>query len=247
MIWVKNVNAFYGALHILKNISLHVGKGEIVVVLGANGSGKSTLLKTIAGIVPAREGEIILNGTTLTGKGTKQAIANGVSLVPEDRALFRSLTVRENIAMGLAYRGLCLGREEKARVEESISLFPQLVERAGQLAGTLSGGEQQMLAIARSWATRPRVLLLDELSSGLAPAVIKMLLERMRSLSSEQGTGILLVEQNGRLALEIADRGYVMETGKVVFSGSSRDLKDNPEIMRAYLGGSGGRDVFRNN
>jgi len=247
MIRVKNVNAFYGALHILKNISLHVGRGEIVVVLGANGSGKSTLLKTIAGIVPVREGEVILDGMPLTGGGTRQAIEGGVSLVPEDRGLFRSLTVQENIAVGLAHRGLRLGREEKVRMEESLALFPQLAERSGQPAGTLSGGEQQMLAIARSWATRPKVLLLDELSSGLAPAVIKMSLGRMRALSSEQGTGILMVEQNGRLALDIADRGYVMETGKVVFSGSSSDLRDNPEIMRAYLGGSGGRDDFRHN
>jgi branched-chain amino acid transport system ATP-binding protein len=247
VIWVKNINAFHGALHILKNVSLHAGKGEIVVVLGSNGAGKSTLLRAIAGIVPVKEGEIVMEGVPLTGKGPRNAITRGVSLVPEDRGLFGTLTVRENIAVGLAHRGLRLGARESELVEEGLALFPQLLPRVNQRAGTLSGGEQQMLAIARAWATGPRVLLLDELSTGLAPSIIKMLLERIREVSTTRGTGVLLVEQNGRLALEIADRGYVMETGKVVFSGSAHDLRDNPEIVRAYLGGSGGRDVQRNN
>ncbi len=245
MLRLTNVNTYYGALHILKNISLHVGASEIVVVFGANGSGKSTLLKSIAGIIPFRGGEIVLDQKPLAAQGPAEAIRQGVALVPEDRGLFRTLTVRENIAMALAHRGLCLGPRGKALIEESLAVFPALAERASQLAGTLSGGEQQMLAIARALATRPRLLLLDELSSGLAPAIITMILERLRSLRAEQGTAILLVEQNGRLALDIAERGYVMETGKVVFSGSAADLKDNPEIVRAYLGQAGGRDVFR--
>ncbi|HQP31082.1 MAG TPA: ATP-binding cassette domain-containing protein, partial [Deltaproteobacteria bacterium] len=189
--------------------------------------------------------EIVLDQKPLAAQGPAEAIRQGVALVPEDRGLFRTLTVRENIAMALAHRGLCLGPRGKALIEESLAVFPALAERASQLAGTLSGGEQQMLAIARALATRPRLLLLDELSSGLAPAIITMILERLRSLRAEQGTAILLVEQNGRLALDIAERGYVMETGKVVFSGSAADLKDNPEIVRAYLGQAGGRDVFR--
>ncbi|MEN6472895.1 MAG: ABC transporter ATP-binding protein [Syntrophaceae bacterium] len=245
MLRLTNVNAYYGALHILKNVSLHVGPSEIVVVFGANGSGKSTLLKTIAGILPIRGGEIILDQKALAAHDPRDAIRQGVALVPEDRGLFRSLTVRENITLALAHRKFRLGPREKALVQESLSIFPALAERQHQLAGTLSGGEQQMLAIARALTTRPRLLLLDELSSGLAPAIIKMLLERLRSLRAQQGTAILLVEQNGRLALEIAERGYVMETGKVVFSGSATDLKDNPEIVRAYLGQAGGRDVFR--
>lgn len=245
MLRLTNVNAYYGALHILKNISLHVGPSEIVVVFGANGSGKSTLLKSIGGLIPFRGGEILLDKRPLAAQGPREAIRQGVSLVPEDRGLFRTLSVRENIAMALAHRGIRLGRKGKALIEESLSIFPALAERTDQLAGTLSGGEQQMLAIARALATRPRLLLLDELSSGLAPAIITMLLERLRSLRAQQGTAILLVEQNGRLALDIADRGYVMETGKVVFSGSAADLKDNPEIVRAYLGQAGGRDVLR--
>jgi len=242
---LTNVNTYYGALHILKNVSLHVGPAEIVVVFGANGAGKSTLLKSIGGIIPIKGGEIILDKQALAARGPRGAIRQGVALVPEDRGLFRTLTVRENIAMALSHRGFRLGRWGKALIEESLAVFPALAGRTNQLAGTLSGGEQQMLAIARALVTRPRLLLLDELSSGLAPAVITMLLHRLRSLRAEQGTAILLVEQNGRLALDIADRGYVMETGKVVFSGSAADLKDNPEIVRAYLGQAGGRDVFR--
>jgi len=242
---LTNVNTYYGALHILKNVSLHVGPAEIVVVFGANGAGKSTLLKSIGGIIPIKGGEIILDKQALAARGPRGAIRQGVALVPEDRGLFRTLTVRENIAMALSHRGFRLGRWGKALIEESLAVFPALAGRTNQLAGTLSGGEQQMLAIARALVTRPRLLLLDELSSGLAPAVITMLLDRLRSLRAEQGTAILLVEQNGRLALDIADRGYVMETGKVVFSGSAADLKDNPEIVRAYLGQAGGRDVFR--
>ncbi|MGC9323955.1 MAG: ABC transporter ATP-binding protein [Desulfomonilia bacterium] len=245
MMYVRNINTYYGALHIIKNLSLHVGPGEIVVVLGANGSGKSTLLSALAGITPARDGEVIMNGVSILGKGPKFAITNGISLVSEDRGLFNTLTVWENVALGLAHRGLMVNRKTRSVIEEGLKIFPQLASRRTQVAGTLSGGEQQMLAIARSLVAKPRLLLLDELSSGLAPNIVKHVLERIRHLSSDQGTSILLVEQNGRLALDIAERGYVMETGKLVFSGYSKDLRDNPEIVRAYLGGSGGRNVFR--
>jgi branched-chain amino acid transport system ATP-binding protein len=244
MVYVKNINTFYGALHILKNLSVHVGRGEIVVVLGANGAGKSTLLNTIAGIIEPSQGDVIIDGKPIVRKGPREAILNGVSLVPEDRGLFNTLTVSENIAMGLAHRGLRINRQTRSLIEDGLAIFNQLESKKNQIAGTLSGGEQQMLAIARAFVTKPKILLLDELSTGLAPNIIKMVLERIRLLSRDTGTSILLVEQNGKLALDIADRGYVMETGKVVFSGSSHDLRDNPEIIRAYLGGSGGRDAF---
>ena len=230
---VRDINTYYGSIHALRGISLDVGQGEIVALIGGNGAGKSTTLNTISGIVRQRSGQIALNGEDLGKFRPHEITAKGVVQVPEGRRIFARLTVFENLKMG-AYVV-----SDKALVEERINLafemFPRLKERQGQVAGTLSGGEQQMLAMSRALMSDPKVLLLDEPSMGLAPLLVDLIFDKIRELHA-RGTTILLVEQNARKALQIADRGYVIETGRIVLSARAEDLRENESVKKAYLG-----------
>jgi branched-chain amino acid transport system ATP-binding protein len=221
---------------VLKGVSLHVNPGEIVTIIGGNGSGKSTLLSTVAGIVPALEGEIIFNSENISAASPEKIVAAGCSLVPEGRLVFNTMTVRENLVLG-AYTRIRGNRRIDINTELSVifKMFPRLQERENQLGGTLSGGEQQMLAIGRALMARPRVIMLDEPSMGLAPIIVKNIFEEIRKLR-DAGNTRLLVEQNARAALRIADRGYVIETGQMVLEGTSEDLLNNNDVQRAYLG-----------
>ena len=236
MLVIRNLHSGYGNLRVLKGVSLHVNPGEIVTIIGGNGSGKSTLLSTIAGIVPVLEGEIIFNSGNIAGATTEKIVAAGCSLVPEGRLVFTTMTVRENLVLG-AYTRLRGNRRIEIRGELDVifKMFPRLLEREYQLGGTLSGGEQQMLAIGRALMARPRLIMLDEPSMGLAPIIVKNIFEEIRRLR-DAGNTILLVEQNARAALRIADRGYVIETGQMVLEGTSEDLLNNNDVQRAYLG-----------
>jgi branched-chain amino acid transport system ATP-binding protein len=234
MLRALNLQAGYGALRVLKGISLHVSPGEVVTIIGANGAGKTTLLKTIAGVLRPRAGKVFFDKREIGGVAAEKIVARGCCLVPEGRHVFPTLTVRENLLLG-AYcrRG---GRAELAGLlEEACALFPILKERHRQLAGTLSGGQQQMLAIGRALMSRPRLLMLDEPSLGVAPLVVRDIYATLSALR-RGGMTVLLVEQNARAALAVADRGYVLETGQIVLEGSSAELSANPEVQRAYLG-----------
>jgi branched-chain amino acid transport system ATP-binding protein len=236
---VRNLDAGYGRRDVLRRVSLHVAPGEIVALVGANGAGKSTLLRTITGLVRVRAGEIALRGEDLTRLRTEETVARGCSLVPEGRQVFAPLSVRENLLLGghVQYqRGK--GREVAEDLEKVYRLFPVLARRERQLAGTLSGGEQQMLAMGRALMARPSLLMLDEPSMGLAPLVVREIFEIIARLSAD-GSTVLLVEQNARGALQIAHRGYVLETGRIVLQGTSEELLANRDVQRAYLG----RDV----
>lgn len=241
MLEVKNVSTYYGHIKALENVSLHVNEGEIISLVGANGAGKTTLLNTISGIVPPRQGQVILNGRDLTRLSAEKIVGEGVSQVPERRQVFSELSVRDNLILGAYLR---LRRGEKTAVaydaERIFDLFPILKERQTQLAGTLSGGEQQMLAIGRGLMAQPKVLLLDEPSLGLAPLLVREILDVLCNLR-DMGVTILLVEQNARAALKISDRGYVLETGSIVLSGDAQDLIANEEVQKAYLGQSHGK------
>ena len=234
MLQLRNLHTYYGHIHAVKGVSLHVMQGEIVALIGGNGAGKSTILRAISGIVKADSGDIELEGEQITSLSPERIVKNGIGHVPEGRRLFRGLSVRDNMILG-AYT-----RRDKAKVKSDIEdmerLFPILGKRRGQLAGTLSGGEQQMLAIARALMARPKVLLLDEPSMGLAPIVTSQIYEQIRHLNTKEGISILLVEQNARLALNLAHRGYVIETGRIVMEGQSVELSQSNEIQRAYLG-----------
>ncbi len=236
MLSVKNLVTHYGKIKVLKNVSLHVAAGEIVCLIGANGAGKSTLLLTIMGAVKPSSGEIIFNGTSIVGKDTSEIVAQGISLVPEGRQIFYPLTVEENLELGAYHRR---NKDSKEAIlmdlEYVYELFPRLKERRKQLAGTLSGGEQQMLAIGRSFMAKPKLLMLDEPSLGLAPRIVDSIIETILELNKE-GLTILLVEQNARRALEIAHRGYVMETGHIILQGKTEDLMADEDVRRAYLG-----------
>jgi len=236
MLRVTNLEAGYGKLRVLKSVSLHVSAGEIVILLGANGAGKSTLLKSVCGILRPQGGRILFNGRELGGAGMERIVEWGCVLVPEGRQLFSPMTVKENLLLG-AYRRLRRGEGAKVRqsLEEVFDLFPRLAERQAQLAGTLSGGEQQMLAIGRALMCAPRLVLMDEPSMGLAPLAVDKIFQTVAELPS-RGITVLLVEQNARGSLAIADRGYVMETGQIVLEGSSQELADNHDVRRAYLG-----------
>jgi branched-chain amino acid transport system ATP-binding protein len=236
MLRIRNLNAGYGSLRVLKGVSLHVSPGEIVTIIGGNGSGKSTLLTSVAGLVGAREGEIVFNGAGISAASPEAIVAAGCSLVPEGRLIFDTMTVRENLMLG-AYTQLRRGsrREVAEDLESVFVMFPRLRERAVQLGGTLSGGEQQMLAIGRALMARPRMIMLDEPSMGLAPIIVKGIFEEIRKLR-DAGNTILLVEQNARAALRIADRGYVIETGQIVLEGTAGELLNNNDVQRAYLG-----------
>jgi len=240
MLKARNLDAGYGALKVIKGLSLHVLPGEIVAIIGANGAGKSTLLGSLAGLVRPSAGSVTLRGEDVTGARPERILASGCSLVPEGRKLFAPLTVRENLELGgyairRRYGGHLGRRESEADMESVYELFPRLREREGQLAGTLSGGEQQMLAIGRSLMSRPELMMLDEPSMGLAPLVIKTIFSAIVSLSS-RGKTILVVEQNAKAILKIASRGYVMETGSLVLEGTGEELLSNRDVQRAYLG-----------
>jgi branched-chain amino acid transport system ATP-binding protein len=235
---VHDLVARYGAVEALRGVSLAVRRGELVALLGANGAGKSTLLKTIVGLLGAVRGRVIFEGLDITGRGPEEVLRAGIALVPERRRVFGSLPVRDNLLLG-AYarsRDRAFARQVEDGLDEVHQLFPVLRERGSQLAGTLSGGEQQMLAIGRALMSRPRLLLCDEPSLGLAPLVIHEIMRLLQALR-QRGTTVLLVEQNARVALRAADRGYVLETGRVTLQGPARALLENAELRAAYLGG----------
>jgi len=230
---VRDLNVYYGAIHALQGISFHVNEGEIVTLIGANGAGKSTTLRTISGLLRPRRGSVHFKEQEITTTPAEQIVRLGIGQVPEGRKIFAPLTVRENLEMG-AYT-----RTDPAEIERSMqrvfASFPRLKERTAQLGGTLSGGEQQMLATARGLMCRPSLLLLDEPSMGLSPILVEEIFRIIREINA-QGTSILLVEQNALMALNVAHRAYVLETGRIVLQGSSRDVRESPRVREAYLG-----------
>jgi branched-chain amino acid transport system ATP-binding protein len=229
---VEDLHVYYGEIHALKGVGLEVRRGEIVAVLGNNGAGKTTTLKTISGLLVPRAGRVTLDGHSLVGLPAHEIVRHGIAHVPEGRRIFNRLTVRENLLMG-AYRRHDGGIQTD--LERVFALFPRLQERLTQVAGTLSGGEQQMLAIGRALMASPRLLLLDEPSMGLAPVLVEQIFETITGIN-RQGTTILLVEQNAAMALGIAHRGYVLETGTIALSGTAGAMAENPDVRRAYLG-----------
>jgi len=238
MLKIKNLNSYYGKVHALKNVSLHLDRGEIVTLIGANGAGKTTLLNSLSAIIPVGTGEILLEGNNIAGMAADRIVSLGLSQVPEGRQVFNPLTVEENLELGAYLRYRAHGQRPAiaADLEHIYRTFPRLKERRKQAAGTLSGGEQQMLAIGRALMARPKLLLLDEPSMGLAPLVVQEIFRVVEKLRGEEGTTILLVEQNARAALKVADRGYVLETGKVILEGIASELLENKDVQRAYLG-----------
>ncbi len=234
MLKLENVHVYYGNIHALRGITLHVDDGELVTLLGSNGAGKSTCLHAISRLLNPRHGTISYGGEDITRLSPYEIVQRGISQAPEGRHIFSGLSVSENLLMGASQRKNRHAIAEDLRYVHS--LFPVLEERGRQMAGTLSGGEQQMLAIGRALMSRPRLLLLDEPSLGLAPIMVQTIFAVIQEVRQEGGT-VLLVEQNARQALEIADRGYVLETGSIILEGSARDLRTNAEVEKAYLGG----------
>lgn len=236
MLSIRNLEAGYGLLRVLKSVSLHVGAGEIVAIIGANGAGKTTLLSTIAGIIRPMSGEVTFDGYGTRGVTAEQLVHRGCSLVPEGRQVFAPMTVHENLLLGAH---TLFRRRNRSAIKDGMrdvfALFPRLEERRSQLAGTLSGGEQQMLAIGRALMAKPKLIMLDEPSMGLAPLMVKEIFNIIKRLRDE-GNTVLLVEQNARSALRIANRGYVLETGRIILEGDSADLLANRDVQRAYLG-----------
>lgn len=234
MLEVKDLEVYYGAIHAVKGISLRVEDGQIVTLIGSNGAGKSTTLHTISGLIKPRSGNILFDGTDITGTPAHKIVASGLVQVPEGRHVFANMSVMENLDMGAYLRKDKDGIEkDKKKVFE---LFPRLFERKNQLSGTLSGGEQQMLAMGRALMERPRVLLLDEPSMGLAPLLVKEIFSIIKTIN-EEGTTVLLVEQNANMALSIADYAYVLETGRITLSGPAADLSASEAVRKVYLGG----------
>ena len=231
---VKDLYVSYGAIRALHGVSFHVDEGEVVTLIGANGAGKSTTLQTISALLPVDRGEIIYDGEDITGVEASNIVRRRLIHVPEGRRIFAPLTVRENLEMG------AFTRTDKAEIEETMEsvfhLFPRLKERVAQTGGTLSGGEQQMLAVGRALMAKPRLLLMDEPSMGLAPILVEEIFDIIKEISQE-GVTILLVEQNAHMALSVADRGYVLETGAIQLEGSAQELAQNPQVRTAYLGG----------
>jgi branched-chain amino acid transport system ATP-binding protein len=240
MLRLKSVHTYYNNIHALKGVSLHVNRGEIVTLIGANGAGKTTVLKTISGLTPARRGSVAFEGQNITRMPAEEIVRSGISHVPEGRKVFATLSLRDNLEMGgFIRRDRDKIREDMARFREK---FPILSERWHQMAGTLSGGEQQVLAITRALMARPKLLILDEPSMGLSPLLVRETFKIIETLRDE-GTTILLIEQNARAALHIADRGYVLETGKIILQGKCQMLLEHEEVKRAYLG-KGYREVW---
>ncbi|OIK09867.1 ABC transporter ATP-binding protein [Peribacillus sp. B-H-3] len=234
MLKAENINVYYGNIQAIKGVSLEIHEGEIVTLIGANGAGKSTLLKTISGLLKPKQGKIVYEGNSIGGKAAQTIVKQGISHVPEGRRVFANMTVEENLQLGAYLRKDKSGiREDMDKIYE---LFPRLLERLKQQAGTLSGGEQQMLAMGRALMAKPKLLLLDEPSMGLAPLLVKTIFRIIEEINAA-GTTILLVEQNANLALSIADRAYVMETGRIVLSGNAEELTSSEQIKMAYLGG----------
>ncbi len=233
MLEVNDIHSYYGNIHALKGITLAVDKGEIVTLIGANGAGKTTTLKTISGVMHPREGTIVLEGEHIENTPSHEIVMKGIGQSPEGRKIFAGLTVRENLEMG-AY-----ARTDKAAIQRDLdfvfTLFPRLKERSSQRGGTLSGGEQQMLAMGRALMTHPRVLMLDEPSMGLAPVLVEAIFDVIRKMNQE-GTTILLVDQNAAKALQVAQRAYVIETGRIVIQGPAQEVRKNPMVRKAYLG-----------
>ncbi|HAZ18402.1 MAG TPA: ABC transporter ATP-binding protein [Acidimicrobiaceae bacterium] len=230
---LRQVNTHYGAVHILKDVDLAIYPGELVCLLGGNASGKSTTLKTLLGMVTPTSGEVVLDGEVVNDKPTRYRVINGVTMVPENRRLFKRLSVRENLELGAYLRNDKDGITED--LEKIYDLFPRVKERLTQKAGTLSGGEQQMVAIGRALMSRPRVLLMDEPSMGLAPALVQQNFELIRQIHAD-GMSVFMVEQNANMALSIADRGWVLQTGRVVLDDTAEALLANPELRASYLG-----------
>ncbi len=232
---LRKLEVAYGGIHAVKGIDLHVGEGELVCLIGANGAGKTTTLKGICGLQPVKSGTIRYAGESIAGRPAFELVRKGLAMVPEGRGVFGALTIEENLSMGAYVRTDAAGI--RADVERVFGLFPRLKERRRQTAGTLSGGEQQMLAMGRALMSKPRLLLLDEPSMGLAPLMVQKVFETVLAVSKE-GVTILLIEQNAKLALEVSHRGYVMESGDITLSGDARTLLDNPAVRAAYLGES---------
>jgi len=233
MLEIKDLHTYYGNIHALKGISLQVEQGEVVTLIGSNGAGKTTTLRTIQGLLRPREGTILFEGGSLGSLSAQAIVRLGISQSPEGRLIFPRMTVQENLEMGAFSRRDSLGI--KSDTERVLHLFPRLRERINQKGGTLSGGEQQMLAIGRAMMARPRLLLLDEPSMGLAPMLVTQIFSIIREIN-EQGTTVLLVEQNARMALTVAHRGYVLQTGEIVLAGAAKDLQSNETVRKAYLG-----------
>jgi branched-chain amino acid transport system ATP-binding protein len=233
MLEVQDIHTYYGNIHALKGISLTVEEGEIVTLIGANGAGKTTTLWTISGLIEPRQGKVFLEGEDLADYKAHDIVYKGVAMVPEGRRVFSKLTVSENLDMGAYHRSDRAGIEEDR--ERVFTLFPRLEERRSQVAGTLSGGEQQMLSTARALMARPRLMLLDEPSMGLAPVLVEDVFDTIQEINRD-GTTILLVEQNAHMALQIADRGYVLQTGEIVLSDTADGLRQNSMVQKAYLG-----------
>jgi len=231
LLWLESVDTFYGPIHILQGVNLDVGAGELVCLLGGNASGKSTTLKTVLGIVQPRNGSVHFDGEDVTSRSTSYRIGKGIAIVPENRRLFGPMTVLENLQMGAYLHG---GGTNEA-FERVYELFPLLRDRRSQLAGTLSGGEQQMVAMGRALMSQPKLLLMDEPSMGLAPILVERNFEIIQQVH-ESGVAILVVEQNANVSLAIADRGYVLSTGRVVLSGAAAELREHEDLRKAYLG-----------
>ena len=229
---VENINVYYGSIHAVKDVSFHVEQGEVVTLIGANGAGKSTTLNTVAGLLHSRTGNVRFLGEELRHVPGHKLVGRGMALVPEGRRIFQQMTVQENLDMG----GYCRGGDKGGDMERVFERFPRLKERRRQVAGTLSGGEQQMLAMGRALMSHPKLLMLDEPSMGLAPLLVEQIFDIIRQLHAD-GTTILLVEQNAQAALAVADQGYVLETGRIVTEGTGAALLESDAIRKAYLGG----------
>ena len=234
MLELQDLQVSYGGIRALKGVSIQVSEGEIVSLIGANGAGKSTTLRAISGLERAQSGKILYNGEDITGKPSKYMVQQGLILVPEGRLIFPDMTVLENLKIGAYLRR---DRDVEADIKHVYKLFPRLKERAWQMAGTLSGGEQQMLAVGRALMSKPKLLMMDEPSLGLAPLVVKDIFSIIRTIR-DSGVTVLLIEQNANAALKIADRGYVLETGRITLEGSGRELLSDPAVRSAYLGKS---------
>jgi branched-chain amino acid transport system ATP-binding protein len=231
---IDNIHSYYGHIHALKGISVEVNEGEIVTLIGSNGAGKSTALRTISGMMHPKKGKILFQGNDISRQEPHQIVHKGMVHVPEGRGIFPTLTVKENLEMGAFI--ISDSRVVEERMEYGFTLFPRLKERIDQYGGTLSGGEQQMLAIARGLMMDPQLLMLDEPSMGLAPILVELIFDIIKELNDNRGTTILLVEQNALMALSIAHRGYVMQTGEITVSDTAANLRDNEEVQKAYLG-----------